>query len=173
MKSRIYRYIFIFFYILTVGLAKGELVEVFVCVRYQHDISFGSLSLRVNKDTKFVGLTVYSPGKKLGDIQFEKSLREEHKKALEYDQSADPFFGQGQYFLLKNDEDYYIVFYEKDVQNEALNGKRYGIGKLVRLGNLSQVFAGSPFDGVSFDKKVLGMLEKFSRVNRPPPKPGK
>ena len=141
------------------GLSEAaEKMELFKCEKKEYLIDSDAVAEPLKAER--VTLSVFHMGDRIKNFTFEKKeLQDLYEKALAYDSSEDPFYGKGEYFILKNEKDSYVIFFEDDDRSEFTKGKRFSIGKLTELGKGSSVYVGAPYKGSSFDKKIIAELK--------------
>lgn len=105
---------------------------------------------------------VFYPDHNLGKIALpHDSFEALWLKAKVADQSKDPFFGSGDFYILKCDGKEYVLFLEKsDQPNSKLIG-RCGVGIATRLNHSGDVITANPFAGAIRDEAFLSSLVRL------------
>lgn len=144
------------------SICQAENVEVYLCESRSGDIHWGEKGDEDN--TTF--LTFYRLGKKVSALKVD-DFPSLFKKAKEYDQSSEPFFGPGFAYILKDTKgNYYIAYFEYEEGHKTFNGFRVAIGPLRTIGNQPNIFEGSPHSmgsATSFDKDLLAQLKAITK----------
>jgi hypothetical protein len=148
---------------------SAEKIEIFATTSERFDIPRSVIRPVPPKSENSATIDVYKIGARLGSIDTKaKPFSEVVDAALKYDQSQDPFFGDGFEYIARDTKGrHYIVFFEYVDGHKFLRGVRAAVAPLNDLGSNGTVFVGDPYNGVCFDKDLLGQLKSITEKNKP------
>jgi len=149
---------------LWAACASGEEATVYACDGEFMEIPRAALLHPPEPSERETKLMVHHISKEVGKIETgELDLEGMAKRAAAYDQSADPFFGPGFEFILRDAKGkHFILFFEYEKDHKTFSGGRAALAPLNDLGSKGAVFVGDPFQGVTFDKALMKQLKALA-----------